>query len=917
MSTYKVGFSEDTWNFNQAYEAMSDGDTIELEEGLTLTPENGEYIIKKNINIVGNFSIQESGENMYNTTLQGRFVIDGAKVAISALRIASIDEKGCALWGKNKATISVKDCQFQFEVKSNAYALLFDSKSTATLDGVYVSITDESPYSIVARGESQLKIENSSVVKVAIIKSEATLNNTTLRGRRDNNSFYGDSSKLSMKATTIHANHVTRPAFWCKSTTVLSEDSEVLQPQYGGGAIYLSENSSLVSKADRLTSIWSQESRIVLEQTTINEFINLSDHSYGKSTGSLDIWGQNANKVDFLVNEGSTLIAEYLTLHRLCNPNIRLSEQSFLNAEQLQYPEGKVDDLKFEVDDTSISQTKSTTSEATEKVQAVTQQAAEEGHALEELNALVGLKRVKTEVDKMIKVVNVNKQRQEQGFPPIKQSLHTVFMGNPGTGKTEVAKLVGRALFENGVLSGDKLNFVSVTETDLVANIIGGTKINTTKKLEEAKGGVLFIDEAYTLNKKGSSTNFGQEAIDTIMEYMESHRDEIMIIFAGYRKEMEEFLRTNPGLQSRVQHTWLFDDYTPDQIVAIGKQILAKDKFKLEDDAYYERNVAQAYKASLDNSNARWIRKFNEELTGVFAMRVAAEGSSNVSTIMNSDIDELLGKDKFVEGDSEDALSELQHLIGIQSAKEQVAEFIAKTEWNKKREERGEISSQSTLHSLFLGNPGTGKTTVAKLLGKIMYQKDIIKQNKYIKATRSDLVAGYTGQTAIKTREVLMSALGGVLFIDEAYNLYSGPSDSFGIESINEILEFMEEHRQDIVIIFAGYTKEMNEFLKANSGLASRIPNKVTFEDYTTAELIQIGELGLQKESFEYDQKAYAEAVMAAYAITDDHSNGRWIRNFNDKLTGFVSTRVMREQSDDLSTITSDDIQNVREAYHV
>ena len=298
-------------------------------------------------------------------------------------------------------------------------------------------------------------------------------------------------------------------------------------------------------------------------------------------------------------------------------------------------------------------------------------------------------------------------------------------------------------------------------------------------------------------------------------------------------------------------------------------------------------------------------------------MRVAAEGSSNVSTIMNSDIDELLGKDKFVEGDSEDALSELQHLIGIQSAKEQVAEFIAKTEWNKKREERGEISSQSTLHSLFLGNLGTGKTTVAKLLGKIMYQKDIIKQNKYIKATRSDLVAGYTGQTAIKTREVLMSALGGVLFIDEAYNLYSGPSDSFGIESINEILEFMEEHRQDIVIIFAGYTKEMNEFLKANSGLASRIPNKVTFEDYTTAELIQIGELGLQKESFEYDQKAYAEAVMAAYAITDDHSNGRWIRNFNDKLTGFVSTRVMREQSDDLSTITSDDIQNVREAYHV
>ena len=167
----------------------------------------------------------------------------------------------------------------------------------------------------------------------------------------------------------------------------------------------------------------------------------------------------------------------------------------------------------------------------------------------------------------------------------------------------------------------------------------------------------------------------------------------------------------------------------------------------------------------------------------------------------------------------------MHHLVGIENVKQKVQEFIDLAQLNKKREEQGQRNADFTLHSLFLGNPGTGKTTVARIIGNVLYEKGVIRGNRCVEVSRSDLVAGFVGQTAIKTREVLESALGGVLFIDEAYTLSSGGNNDFGQEAINEILKFMEDHRRDIAIIFAGYSDEMKEFLSTNSGLVSRIPN--------------------------------------------------------------------------------------------
>lgn len=272
----------------------------------------------------------------------------------------------------------------------------------------------------------------------------------------------------------------------------------------------------------------------------------------------------------------------------------------------------------------------------------------------------------------------------------------------------------------------------------------------------------------------------------------------------------------------------------------------------------------------------------------------------------------VLEKDVHIEYFGEKSASQrLNELIGIQSVKEEVEAFIAVAQMNMLRKQKGLKSSELTLHSLFLGNPGTGKTTVARLIGEMLYEKNVISKQIFIEVSRSDLVANYIGQTAIKTRNILESALGGVLFIDEAYTLASGGEKDFGIEAINEILTFMENHRNDIVIIFAGYTNDMNKFLNTNAGLKSRIPNIFDFPDYTIDELIHIGLIDIYKESYTINEKTYRELVYNNYDKSYDYSNGRWIRNLNDQIIKRMAIRIIKTNNPDTTCILDEDLYSL------
>lgn len=917
MTTYKVGTSFSSWSFGEAYSKAKDGDILAFEEGFMLElPAGRHYKIEKSIKIVGKISGTEGGGTLYHNTIAATLrIMNGVTVQFENIWF-QVDDHRRALVIKSNSTVVLNTVYFNEQLDNKKVFILVEGKSKLLIENAGNQLYNGS-YSTtsikVSNSTLELKRAELNIKLKADKGSSIQMEDTVIENWVSNILDIQDSSVTSINTVLKGGNaEQDYPAVFLSRSTAKLQNTEVIQPFYQA-AVCLKNSASLESIGSSLTSIKANSSRAYIEQTTIRESLLLESNSFCRVRDFVDIIGENEEKIDIYCG-ASVLVANTIKLNRNITPNIRLSDSSYLIADTILKEFEDMNGIIWDISDDSckILNEESTHSELQEEISETIERNYEE-----ELYSLIGLNNVKKEVQKLLRTVEFNQKRLSEGLPIQEQSLHSVFTGNPGTGKTTVARLLGRVLFDRGVLPGDEFKFIEVSESDLIATHIGETAVQTQAILEKAKGGILFIDEAYTLNKgKSSQHNFGLEAINTILKYMEDYRNEIMIIFAGYTKEMEQFFETNPGLKSRVPNTFFFEDYSGDEIVEMGLKNLQKSSYQLEDEAYYAMRVKQAYSRSLDHSNGRWIRNFNEHLMRALANRVVETQVDDYVTIINDDIDDVLlqGTQK-PEENQKDALEQLQNLIGIEKVKKQVEQFISLAELNKKREEQGAAVSEFSLHSLFLGNPGTGKTTVARIVGKILYQKGIIPQNKFIEVSRSDLVAGYVGQTAIKTQEVLKSALGGVLFIDEAYTLSNSNEDRFGKEAIDEILKFMEDHRRDIVIIFAGYTKEMEEFLSVNSGLPSRIPNTFDFEDYTADEIIQIGLLGLKNQGYFIDVDYYTQTIESLYNKINDCSNGRWIRNINEKIIKNLSIRVSRENVTDLSTIDKVDIERMMLEY--
>ncbi|TAD98516.1 MAG: AAA family ATPase [Bacteroidetes bacterium] len=554
---------------------------------------------------------------------------------------------------------------------------------------------------------------------------------------------------------------------------------------------------------------------------------------------------------------------------------------------------------------------------------------------LEKINELIGLNQVKQQIYDYIDYVKFIQLRKNKGFEEKKKmNLHTVFRGNPGTGKTTVANLLGKIFHKIGALSSGKI--LEVGRAELIGQYIGQTAPRVKDVIERARGGVLFIDEAYALvRNKDDNKDYGQEVIEILIKEMSDGEGDIAIFMAGYTRGMDTMLDANPGLKSRFNLFLEFPDFLPQELFRVLELASDKNEVVLDEIAteFLKKKILQDYRAREENfGNARMVNTQIERAKvnlGVRVMKISDPENLDremLQTVSLPDVQKIFAKPKpeIAEIDTdmellEESLSELNAMVGLTLVKKQINDLVNLVKYF--RESKKNVLGEFSLHTIFKGNPGTGKTTVARILSKIYQALGILERGHLVECDRQGLVAGFIGQTALKTKEKITQAQGGVLFIDEAYALNSvdGAHD-FGREAIEVIIKEMEDKRKNFIVIAAGYPKNMDTFLEMNPGLKSRFDNILVFEDFSIAELYQIAVDMLAKENLSPDSKAerkLKEILKSLHSKRDKYfGNGRVIRKLisqavTNQYLRMSNLKISQRTEQMIQTLTVEDLKDI------
>ncbi|AOZ72941.1 hypothetical protein BK816_06250 [Boudabousia tangfeifanii] len=537
------------------------------------------------------------------------------------------------------------------------------------------------------------------------------------------------------------------------------------------------------------------------------------------------------------------------------------------------------------------------------------------GDAKEELDRLVGLKPVKSMIHLVIQRLEFARELSQRGLQVPEFNPHCAFLGNPGTGKTEVARIYGRLLRDSGFLSEGRVielkpgNFNSLLSPDFE---------------EMLKGNVVFIDEAYALSPL---------LVPKLLTLMENHRHESVFILAGYRESIEALMASNIGFASRVSNQIDFPDYSPEELSKIFESMVSSSGYLMSTGTISAVNdfLFRAGSPS-DQGNARFCRNLVEKSISRQQQRLSRTkdlqifSDEELMTLLPEDIglaplssdlsEGDLGKDTTEPKVAESGREKLASLIGLEKTKLLVEQILAYAQVQRMRRERNLNHDFIPLHMAFKGNPGTGKTEVANCVAQILREEGILSRGKLFVCGRQDLVGSYVGHTAIKVTQLFEKAVGSVIFIDEAYSLLDATPGGYGDEAITTLIDLMEKHREEVVVILAGYPEPIDNLLASNPGFSSRVKHHVDFPDYSASELFEIFNLQLHQRHFSMDE----ECENAVWKVLDgqigvkDFGNARFCRNLLENAIMAMSLRISKMDTpedlsdEELSQLTATDI---------
>lgn len=550
----------------------------------------------------------------------------------------------------------------------------------------------------------------------------------------------------------------------------------------------------------------------------------------------------------------------------------------------------------------------------------------------EEFDNLVGLQNLKQSLKDFISYLEFVKERKAQGIETNENiSANCIFLGNPGTGKTTVARILGRFFKAIGILENGHV--VEVDRASLIGEYIGETAQKTEKVINQALGGILFIDEAYSLKRDKSSQDFGQEAIDIIIKRMEDYKDKFFVIAAGYPEPMEKFINSNPGLKSRFTHHFYFDDYNSNELAEIFRIFSEKEKYTLNEKAV--KFLIEKLDSLIDNTdgsfgNARFIRNLFSEAKIELSKRYHSlddeeKNFTNLNTILINDIQSawqnIHNRNNSIIKSNEKLdryVNEINNLVALDNVKITFNKIISSIKVDKLKSERSISSIHKIYNSIFIAEPGSGTSTVARLFAKSLFASNKLSKGQLVEIDSSTFYGLSKIDAYLSIDELFKQLKGNVVLVNDVTTSLQCDKN-FSDSLLQYFLKKLYLMSEEVVAILAGTKGEINFLVGNFPVLESQFPNIFEFENYTNRQLLEIALSVCQKKNYQLDEGAWQQLLELIDEMRKEQNrnfyNARSIKELLNRAISIQEDRILSMpniMSGDLMTITLEDLTLLR-----